>query len=178
MKFFILLFCTVLLFSCSEQKIEPKINALINDKDLPSQESWNSTIYFSEGRRIKAVLFTKHLKKFDDKHETLLDEIKIDFYSDEGIKNATLTSKRGRVDDLTRNLYAIDSVVAVSDSGVTLTTQELMWNNYKAKLFSDKFVRIVSETEVTEGYGMEADQSLQNYVIYDIVYSAEKKDEN
>ena len=67
-------------------------------------------------------------------------------------------------------MYAIDSVVAVSDSGVTLTTDELIWKNKTKKIVSDKFVRIVSDDEILEGYGFESDQDLQNYTIFDITY--------
>jgi len=40
-----------------------------------------------------------------------------------------LTSIRGKVDDVTKNMFAIDSVVAKNDSGVVLRTNELMWRN-------------------------------------------------
>jgi hypothetical protein len=62
-------------------------------------------------------------------------------------------------------MYAIDSVVAVSDSGVVLKTQELMWRNSDKKIVSDKFVTIVSPKEKISGYGFESDQHLRNYVI-------------
>ena len=77
--------------------------------------------------------------------ETILDSnVQVDFYNQNEEKTTTLTSKRGRVDDVTKNLYAMDSVVAVSDSGVTVKTDELMWRNKDAKIVSDKFVTILN----------------------------------
>jgi hypothetical protein len=67
-------------------------------------------------------------------------------------------------------MWAIDSVVAVNDSGVTLRTEELMWRNKDQKIVSDKFVTIVSRTEKIEGYGFESDQGIKNYVIHRITY--------
>ena len=76
----------------------------------------------------------------------------------------------------TQDMYAIDSVVAVSDSGVTLTTDELIWKNKSKKIITDKFVRIVNEEEIIEGYGFESDQNLHNYTIFDITYITTVKD--
>jgi LPS export ABC transporter protein LptC len=86
------------------------------------------------------------------------------------IKTTTLTSKRGKVDEHTNNLYAIDSVVTVNDSGIVVTTEEMMWRNEDKKIISDKFVTIVSPKEKIQGYGFESDQQLQNYIIYNITY--------
>ena len=94
----------------------------------------------------------------------------MDFYNDNQVKTSTLTAKRGRVDENTNNLYAIDSVVAVNDSGVVIKTDEMMWRNNDRKIVSDKYVTIVSPKEKIEGYGFESDQNLRNYVIYDITY--------
>ncbi|MFO7524359.1 MAG: LPS export ABC transporter periplasmic protein LptC, partial [Ignavibacteriaceae bacterium] len=117
-----------------------------------------------------------HLRMFEDPKETLLDEnIKIDFFDEDEIKTTTLTSIRGRVDDITNNLWAIDSVVAISDS-VTLITDELMWRNEDKKIVSDKFVRIITPKEKIEGYGFESDQSLRNYVIYRITFVTSNED--
>ncbi len=69
-----------------------------------------------------------------------------------------------------QDMYAIDSVVAVSDSGVTLTTDELIWKNKSKKIITDKFVRIVNKEEIIEGYGFESDQNLHNYTIFNITY--------
>lgn len=155
---------------CTSDRVKPAIDASIKVEELPSQESWNSIITFSDSGKIKAIMNTGHLRVFDEAKETLLDEnIKIDFFDENEIKTTTLTSIRGRVDDRTNNLWAIDSVVAVSDS-VTLITDELMWRNEDKKIVSDRFVKIITPKEKIEGYGFESDQSLRNYVIYRITF--------
>jgi len=150
MKLF-LIFVTLLAFSsCSNQKVKPS-NSSLNSEKLPAQESWNATIFFSDSGKTTAVLIAGHLRVFEDSRETLLDDgIKVDFYNDAGIKTTTLTAKKGRVDDATRDLYAIDSVVVVSDSGSTITTEELKWRNSDKKIVSDKFVTIISPKESSQ----------------------------
>lgn len=167
---FLIVVISMLSQFCSSKRVKPSVDLNLNTQELPSQESWNSVITFTDSGKTKAILWTGHLRKFDDKRETFLDKnVKVDFYNDEQIKTSTLTSKKGRVDETTNNLYAIDSVVVFSDS-VTIRTEEMMWRNKDRKIVSDKFVTVVSPQEKIEGYGFESDQNLKNYVIYNITY--------
>ena len=61
----------------------------------------------------------------------------------------------------------------MNDSGIVISSSEMMWRNKDRKIISDKFVTIVSPKEKIEGYGFESDQSLKNYVIYNITYITE-----
>lgn len=170
MKLFLFIILLIFSLNCSGDRVKPSVDNSLSVVELPTQESWNSTVTFSDSGRIKAVLWSGHLRMFNDSRETFLDEnIKIDFYDTDEIKTTTLTAKKGRVDERTNNLYAQDSVVAVSDS-VTITTDEMMWRNSDRKIISDKFVRITTPKEKIEGYGFESDQGLKNYVIYKITY--------
>lgn len=160
-----------LLVSCSSEKIKPKINTAIKVQELPAQESWNSKIIFTDSGKTKAILYVGHLRMFTQSLETLIDSnLNVNFYNLQQIKTTTLTSKRGRVDDRTKDLYAFENVVAVNDSGVTLKTEQLMWRNQDRKIVSDKFVTIDTKIEHIEGIGFESDQHLRNYIIYKVTY--------
>lgn len=170
MRILFLILIPFVFFSCSEEKIKPVVDLQTAGGEIPSQESWNSKIIFTEDGIIKAVLYSDHLTKYDNTKETLLEGVKINFFDEDGTFSSTLTSKKGKVDEATKNMYAIDSVVTVSDSGVTLRTDELMWNNSKRRITTDKFVTIISADEEIQGFGFESDQGLDNYVIYNITY--------
>ncbi len=157
-------------YACGETKLEPQIDNSISSEDLPDQQSFDATITFTENGKLKAILYSDEIKVVGNKNEKLLKGVKISFYNEEEIKTSTLTAKRGKIDDRTQDMYAIDSVVAVSDSGVTLTTDELIWKNKEQKIVTDKFVKIISQDEIIEGYGFESDQNLKNYTIFDITY--------
>ncbi|MCH6573587.1 MAG: LPS export ABC transporter periplasmic protein LptC [Bacteroidetes bacterium] len=159
------------IYGCTREKVEPTVNVQLTAEEIPDQESWNSTIFFTDSGRTRAILIAGHLRVFSKNKETLLDSnIRIEFYNNEEIHTSTLTAKRGRVDELTNNLYAIDSVVAVNDSGIVITSDEMMWRNKDRKIVSEKYVTIVSPNEIIEGYGFESDQNLRNYIIYNITY--------
>lgn len=171
MKIFLIFFSLLLLIGCEDEKVKPSINFSVDVQELPAQESWNAKVLFTDSGRTTAILYAGHLRIFTGARETLLDSsVKVEFYNDEGKISTVLTSKRGRVDDITQNLYAIDDVVAINDSGVTLLTEELMWRNDDRKILSNKFVKIITSTENIEGFGFESNQNLSNYVIYNITY--------
>jgi len=175
MKYLIFLTSALIFFctGCGEEKVKPNINPNLNQEEIPAQESWDAKVILSDSGKTTAILYAGHLRVFADSKETLLDSgVKVDFYNPDEVKTTTLTSRRGRVDDATKNLYALDSVVAVSDSGVTLKTNELMWRNKDSKIVSDKFVTIITDKEKIQGYGFESNQNLTNYVIYNITYTA------
>ena len=175
-KIFSMIFILSLLtLSCSDEKIKPKIDLTIGEKNIPIQESWNSKILFTENGKLKGILYTDYLEAYNKPKEKLLENVKVEFFNSSGKKTSQLTSKRGRIDDLTQDMYAIDSVVATNDSAkVKLESEELMWRKKDEKIVSDKFVRITTETEVIEGYGLVSDQSIENYVIKNVTYQTTK----
>jgi LPS export ABC transporter protein LptC len=176
MKLLIFLPIILLSIGCDSKEVKPHVDSTISGGELPAQESWNSTVFFTDSGKTRAILYTGHLQVFNMKKETLLDEgLKVEFFNNQEQKTTTLTSKRGRVDEKTNDLYAIDSVVAVNDSGIVVKTDELKWRNKDQKIVSDKFVTIDSPQEHIEGYGFESDQHLRNYVIYNITYITNTK---
>lgn len=172
----IFIFISILIFeSCSDQSIKPKVVQL-KTRELPDQESWNSKIVFSDSGIVKAILRAGHIAVYSSRNETILDGgITLDFYDQNGFHTSVLTSDRGRVDDITQDLYAIGNVVARSDSDVVLKTEELKWVNSRRKIVTDKYVEITSPTEEIYGYGLESDQSLKDYVIFRVSGKIETK---
>lgn len=173
MKYFLSVIFILYIAGCNSDKVKPTVDLSLKAGELPTQESWNSEIFFSDSGKTKAILFAGHLRVYERSQETLLDNnIKVEFFNRNQKIASTVTAKRGRVNDATKDLYAIDSVVAVSDSGTVVKTEELMFRNKDQKIVSDKFVTIVSPKETIKGYGFESDQGLRNYVIYNITYVA------
>jgi len=163
------------LVSCSDQSVKPKVIS-IKTRELPDQESFNSKVVFSDSGIVKAILRAGHIAVYSSRNETLLDNgIEVDFYDRDGNHTSVLTADRGKVDDVTQDLYAFGNVIARSDSGVVLKTEELKWVNARRKIVTDKYVEITSPTEEIRGYGLESDQSLKDYVIFKVSGRIETK---
>ncbi|MBR9976466.1 MAG: LPS export ABC transporter periplasmic protein LptC [Bacteroidetes bacterium] len=154
-----------LIIAC-EDKARPAVSGVSPDQ-LPTQESWNSTVTFSDSGRVRAILWSGRIRMYEEQSETLLDSgVVVDFYDRQGSHTSVLTSRRGRVDDITRNLEAFDSVVFRSDEGTVVETEYIFWDNKSRQVRGDRFVTITSPTERLQGYGFEADQGLRNYTVF------------
>jgi len=163
--------CGLLFVSC-EEKMKPSVVPL-STTELPSQESWNSTVVFSDSAHIKATLWAGYIAVFSAQQITELhDSVRVDFYDDQQRHSSLLTARRGIVHDVTRDLEAYDHVVVVSDSGTTLRTERLFWNNATRKIHTDAFVDISSPQEHIMGHGMESDQGLKHYKIFRVTGQA------
>ncbi len=150
-----------------EEKIKPSVAPSGLGQDVPSQESWNAKITFTDSGRVTAVLHAGHIAMFSERRVTVLDSnIVVDFYDDHGNHSSVLTARRGVVNDISHDFEAHENVVVVSDSGSTLRTEDLYWSNHDRKVHTPAYVDITSPTERIEGQGFESDQGLKHYTIY------------
>ncbi len=161
----------LLLWGC-EEKVKPSL-VPISQGEMPSQESWQSRVVFSDSARTKAILWAGHIAVYTAQRYTLLDDsIHVDFFNEQEQHTSTLTARRGKVDDVTQDFVANDHVVVISDSGTVLRTERLYWANALRKIHTDAFVDISSPKEHIMGQGMESDQGLKNYKIYKVTGQA------
>jgi LPS export ABC transporter protein LptC len=162
------------LYGCdSQEKLNP-LQKGIKTEVLPDQQSINSIVNFTDSGKVVAILSAGIIKVYYARNETLLENnMQVDFYNIQTKIEATITGKRGRVDDLNKDIYIYENVVVKNDSGMVLTTEKLMWRNSDKKIWTDEFVKIKTKTEEIEGYGFESDQSLKNYTIYKVTLKTE-----
>ena len=157
--------CIVWLAGC-EERVRPSVVPLATDS-LPSQESWRSTVRLTDSARVRAVLWAGHIASYGAEQYTLLgDSIHVTFFDEMGKPSSTLTARRGRVDDRTRDLEAYESVVVTSQDSTVLRTDRLFWTDATRLIHTDAYVEITSPREVIRGEGLESNQSLTNYRIF------------
>lgn len=175
------LFCFIIfgsvmgyLTGCSNDKIEPPKIEITSADSIPSQESFNTTVTFSDSGRVKAILIAGRIRVYTKFNYTLIDSnAKVDFYKD-GVYSSTLTGRRGKIYDATKDVEVYENVKLVSQEGSVLTTNKLLWVNKTQRIKSDEFVHITTKTDDIQGYGFEADQNLKNYVIYKVSGQVQK----
>ncbi|MFQ5582804.1 MAG: LPS export ABC transporter periplasmic protein LptC [Calditrichia bacterium] len=152
-------------FSCSSPQEEPGA-ANTERKNLPDQESWNSTVVITRESRLVAEIKAGYIATYNKKQETVLgDSIHVDFYNREGVHNSVLTADSGIVYNKSNNLLATGHVVVVSDSGIVLKTEILRWDNKRQKIISDVPVVFATETDTLMGETFISDPDLKNYEI-------------
>lgn len=169
--FFLAVFFSLLFIAC-EEKIKPAVSTGLG-WDVPSQESWDAQIIFTDSGKVTGILHAGHIAMYADKKFTLLDSnVTVDFFNERQEHTSILTAKRGKVNDVTHDFEAHDHVLVISDSGTTLVTEELFWTNATRKIHSSAFVDITSPKEHLQGQGFESDQDLKHYTILKVTGQA------
>ncbi len=164
-------------WNCSEEKIKPSVISSLTGREIPTQESWFAKITFTDSGHVTAILHAGHISMYEQQKYTLLDSnITVDFFDQQQRHTSVLTALRGRVNDLNHDFEAHGNVVVVSDSGTTLKTEDLYWNNTTQKVNTPSFVDITSPTEHIQGHGFESDQGLKHYTVFKVTGEA-KTDE-
>jgi LPS export ABC transporter protein LptC len=154
--------------SCGE-KIKPSVLPGLDMKNLPQQESWNSTVLISDSGRVQARIRAGYIQKFDGPQATKMsDGIIVYFYNDSGKQTSVMTAKQGTVNEQTYDLEAIGDVLVVSDDSTKLRSERLFWDNRTHLIHTPEYVYVTSPREKVQGRGFESDQRLRNYKIFKV----------
>ena len=151
------------LASCAEVSLPPTSQ---KREDAPDQELWDAKITFIRNSLPVTTLQAGHIAKFSRRSLTYLDSgVVVDFFNEEGQHTSRLTADKGQVDEIRKDLLAIGNVVAVTDSGATLRTPALRWENQSRRIISDTEVILTTHTDTLYGIGFVSDEHLQNWEI-------------
>ena len=78
---------------------------------------------------------------------------------------STLTAKTAVRYQEKGKIIARDSVILVSSKQERLETEELIWDEKTAKVYTEKFVKVTKPGEIIYGYGLEAEQDFSYWKI-------------
>ncbi|MFH1010548.1 MAG: LPS export ABC transporter periplasmic protein LptC [bacterium] len=159
-----LTFVFLLLVSCAEVSIPPA--SPTKAAEVPDQELWDATISFTRDGLPVATIQAGHIAKFSRRSVTYLDSsIAVDFFNEEGKHTSRLTADKGQVDEIRKDLLATGHVVAVTDSGATLRTPALRWDNRLRQIISDAEVAVTTATDTLYGIGFVSDENMKHWEI-------------
>ena len=159
-----LTFFSIVLFACSNVESD-KLGE--TREGLPDAESWNATITLTNKGSKRAIIKSGHLEQYQQRQYILLDQnVDADFFNENEIYTSNLKSEIAEIDESKDFLIAMGNVVVVSDSGVTLYTDTLSWDNVDEKVFTDDSVVFITEQNDTlYGIGFKSDIELNNWEI-------------
>ena len=158
------LFFLIFQFACQSNELQRSGETR---QGRPDAESWNAVITLTNKGAKRGVIRSGHLEKYNDKEFILLDQnVDADFFNEEEVFTTNLKSLVAEIDEEEDFLVAIGNVVVVTDSGVTLFTDTLSWDNQKEKVFtSDSVIFITEKKDTLYGIGFESDIELNNWKI-------------
>ena len=158
------LFVLIFQFACQSNELQRSGETR---PGRPDAESWDAIITLTNKGAKRGVIRSGHLEKYNDKEFILLDQnVDADFFNEEEVFTTNLKSLVAEIDEEEDFLVAIGNVVVVTDSGVTLFTDTLSWDNQKEKVFtSDSVIFITEKKDTLYGIGFESDIELNNWKI-------------
>jgi LPS export ABC transporter protein LptC len=154
-----LIILIMIILSC-ENKIPviPKSDLIT----LPSLSGKGLTTILTDSGKIQLIMTAPSMEQYDKadpKYSEFKTGIKVVVYNGKKNPVSTVTSKYAKCTD--NNLWELrDSVIVVNENNEKLETEVLFWNQEKDRIYTDRFVKITSESEVTQGIGFESDSHL------------------
>ena len=138
-------------------------------EELIENEIWNPLIILSrEESKIVAAKAEKLYKSSNDL-TLLVGSVEVDFFSEEGDHISILYSDSAQINEQSNNLHANGNVFVISDSGYTLTTSKILWDNrYKMIIAEDSVMFTTTEGDTMYGVGFESDMDLDQWRIFRI----------
>lgn len=158
------LFVLIFQFACQSNELQRSGETR---QGRPDAESWDAVITLTNKGAKRGVIRSGHLEKYNDNEFIMLDQnVDADFFNEEEVFTTNLKSLVAEIDEEEDFLVAIGNVVVVTDSGVTLFTDTLSWDNQKEKVFtSDSVIFITEKKDTLYGIGFESDIELNNWKI-------------
>ena len=124
--------------------------------------------------RVIGATLIRHLES-DKPRDEFPDGIHVDFLDPDGTVNSTLDAERA--DRYTREKKVIarsdidktSPVILKNNQGERLETTELIWDESKRQVYTDKFVKITRPEEIIFAYGFVAKQDFSEYELKKVV---------
>ncbi len=160
-----ILFFGILFYSCSN---DPElVKEFIETENLPIERIKRAKMLHTENGVLKVKLIANTIKRFKDTQPGLVfsNGLEVIFYNDSGLVESVLKAEDAKVDEVNNIMTAFHSVILTSAEGEELKTEELIWDEKKNKIYTDKKVTIQTGKEVIKGQGFESNPNFSEYSI-------------
>ena len=163
MRLFFLL--SIVLCSCSNNS--ELVKEFIAIENLLIEEIEGAEMLHTEKGVLKVKIIATTIKRFKNMHPQLVfsNGLEVIFYNDSGGVESVLKAQSAEVNEINNVMTALDNVILTSSSGKKLETEELIWDEKKNKIYTDKNVVITTGKEVIEGDGFESNPDFSEYSI-------------
>ncbi|MFD2999799.1 LPS export ABC transporter periplasmic protein LptC [Pontibacter toksunensis] len=135
----------------------------------PTVENHDVITLYSDSAKLLVKLQAPVQQEFETGDGVFPEGLYVEFF-EQGVQGeqvtSTLKANYGK-QDRNQNLFEVRGNVIVDNlkKQEKLETEELYWDRRKARIYTDKMVKITSPEEVVIGQGLEADQGFTNYRI-------------
>ena len=153
------------LVSCSND--ESKIKPFADKNELTKERAEKGEIVYTDSARITAKVNAPEVVRSTsgEIYTEMPKGLQSVFYDRNQLPNAFLKANYGIRKPMQQSMEVRGNVVVVNRKGDTLTTDKLTWYETQDRLYTDKFVKIKTATELIFGEGFESNQDFSKYKI-------------
>lgn len=157
-----LIFAAFTSFSC-ESKIEmiPKSDILL----YPTSSGKDIETVLTDSGKIKLILTAPLVERYDVKegpYTEFTKGIKVIIYEGKEVPSGFITSKYAKYTNDDDTWVLKDSVIVINENNDKLETELLNWDQKKDFIYTDRFVKITTNTLIMQGFGFESDSHLNH----------------
>lgn len=156
------LFAMLLVAGACDDKREPPVLARSAMADSADQVMFGASFNLTDRGIIRAELQADTAYFFDDNTRIELDDVNTTFYTVSGMKDAVLTSDRGRYSTRLGNMTAYGNVIVNTEDGRRIETPELHYNEGANQFTSDSQFVMTEPGRRIAGVGFRSDPGLKN----------------
>lgn len=181
-KGFTLLLGGVALFMFSCKSDLEKVNVFATELDLPNLSAKNLEVEHTDTGKLQLRFVTPILHRYTSVEEPYYEfpeGVEVYFYDENQETQSIITANYSIYYEKTQVWEARDSVVARNlQTGETIETEQLFWEQPKQIIYSEVFTKITNEDGVYYGEdGFEAAQDLSKYKLLGSSGTVRVKDE-
>jgi len=159
------LFFLVVLISCTN---DPKlVQEFVSDKQQPIEQIKGAELLHTENGKVKVRLVANRIERFQEIQPALIfpDHLEVYFYNDSSQLQSTLMADYASIDERKKIMLAQNNVILISSDDKKVETTELVWDENKNKIYTDKKVKITTGKEVIYGEGFTSTPDFKQYSI-------------
>ncbi|MEM9051124.1 MAG: LPS export ABC transporter periplasmic protein LptC [Bacteroidota bacterium] len=158
---------TGLFISCESNEME-EVLSYSNVDTPPTRTTSNVTYTYTDSGKVSNILKAGKVLRYESNDSTyslIREGFELTFFDSRGEFDGRLTAMNGYIRGDNALMIARDSVVFVNRLEEELLTEELIWEQDSAIVYTNKFVTINRAETVLYGTGLESDENFTDYII-------------
>jgi len=124
-------------------------------------------MFYSEDGNVKIMIKAPAITRYltENPYTEFSEGLHVDFFDDSLHVTSNLTANYGVRYEKELKTIVRNDVLVINEEGEQLSTEELVWDEQKHTIYSEKFVKITTGTDILYGEGLEADERMTRYKI-------------
>jgi len=157
----------VVIFLCACENDINQVIAITHKDNSPFEISKDVELYYSEKGNVQVLLKTPLLERYigERPYMEMTKGIELFFY--DSLKNVSSQLKANYAISYENEKIteAKNDVVVINEKNEQLNTEHLIWDEKKAIIYSNVFVKITTPEEILLGEGFESDERFEKWQI-------------